>query len=248
MTYSNSLTAKKVLVIVACLALSFCLIYSVSAQGTTVNASASTTQPTVGSTLTVTIAVSNVQNLFGADVSLLWNPTVLSLSNVALNVGDAQSNGVLHGTINRDYNTISAGDLYVNETKVSGSYSLIAQSIGHSTPSFSGSGTIATLTFNVIAIGSTGFILQTDLADQAVVGQTSNNIAHQDIASSVTAVAAGSSSTPSSSATISDTPTPSVPEFPTAVILALFIALAIVGTALAKKQRKNLAVHPSFRN
>jgi hypothetical protein len=249
------LKSKIFLAILVCVVISFCLINIVSAQGTTVSATANTTQPSVGSTLTVTIAISNVQNLFGIDATLLWNPSVLSLSNVALNVGDSQANAVLHGTINRDYNTISSGDLYVSETKVSGSYNLVAQSFGHSTPSYTGSGTIATLTFNVIGAGSAGLILTTDLADQAAQGQNANNIAHQDTASSVTAVASASSSTPTSSSTpaSSSTPTssstPSVPEFPNTIIIALFIALAIAVTVLAtKKLNKNkiLANHVSL--
>ena len=133
---------------------------------------------------------------------------------------------------NRDYNNLNPGDIYVNETKLSGSYELIAQSIGHSTPSFTGSGTIATLTFNVIGTGSAGLSLQTDLADQAVLGQTANNIDHQDTASSVTA--ATSSSSPTSSVT------PTVPEFPAISIVVLLIALAIVVTLFsAKKLNKN---------
>jgi hypothetical protein len=226
------LRSNKISAVLVCTLISFCFIYSVSAQTTTVNATASTTQPAVGSTLTVTIAISNVQNLFGLDATLQWNPSVFSLSKVALNVGDSQTNGVLHGTINRDYNNINPGDLYVNETKVSGSYELVAQSFGHNTPSFTGSGTIATLTFNTVGAGSAGLTLTTDLADQAVLGQNANNIAHQDTASSVTAVA--SSSSPTSSIT------PSVPEFPATIIVALFIALAITVTVFsAKKLNKN---------
>ena len=133
MTSPNKLTSRKILAILVCTLVSFCLICTVAAQSTVVNSNASTTQPTVGSSLTVSLTISNVQNLFGLDTNLQWNPSVLSLSNVVLNVGDAQSSGVLHGTINRDYSTVVSGDLYVNETKVSGSYDLVAQSIGSTT-------------------------------------------------------------------------------------------------------------------
>jgi hypothetical protein len=226
------LRSQRILAIFFCVLISFCLICSVSAQSTTVNAAASNTQPSVGSTLTVTISISNVLNLFGLDAILLWNPSVLSLSKIVLNVGDSQANGVLHGTITRDYNNINAGDLYVNETQVSGSYELIAQSFGHGTPSFAGSGTIATLTFNVINTGSADLSLQTDLADQAILGKTANNIDHQDTASSVTAVGSGSSSTPS------------VPEFPAISIAVLFIALAVaVSVFNAKKLNKKTPSH-----
>jgi len=247
MANPNKLTSKKILTILACTMISFCLINIVSAQSTTVNATASTSQPSVGSTLTVTIAISNVQNLFGLDATLQWNPSVLSLSNVVLNVGDSQPNGVLHGTITRDYNNINSGDLYLNETKVSGSYELVAQSFGHTTSSYTGSGTIATLTFNVVGTGQAGLILTTDLADQAVLGQNADNIAHQDTASSVTAVASGSSSIPTSSSTqTSSTSTPTVPEFSSTIIIALFIALAIAVTVLAAKTSSKNKITSSY--
>ena len=246
------LTSNRILVILVCTVISFCFICTVSAQTTIVNADASTNQAAVGSTLTVVIVISNVQNLFGIDATLQWNPSVLSLSNAVLNVGNSQANGVLHGTITRDYNNINSGDLYVNETKVSGSYELVAQSFGHTTPSFTGSGTIATLTFNVVGIGQAGLILTSDLADQAVLGQNADNIAHQDTASSVTAVTSGSSSTPTSSSTSTSsvnptpTPTPSVPEFPATIIIALFIVLAIAVTVFAAKTLNKNKIHSSY--
>ena len=69
-------------------------------------------------------------------------------------------NGVLHGSnINTDSNNLNSGDIYVQETKVAGSYELVATSVGASTSSFSGSGTIVTLTFNVVSAGSAGLSL-----------------------------------------------------------------------------------------
>ena len=55
----------------------------------------------------------------------------------------------LHGTnINTDPNNPNSGDIYVQETKVAGSYELVAQAVGASNPAFSGSGTIMTITFS----------------------------------------------------------------------------------------------------
>ncbi len=231
MTSPINLTSSKIAILLVCLVFSFGFICIVSAQsnGTIVNAAASSTQPKAGGTLTVTVTIANVQNLFGLDLSLLWNPSVLSLSNAVLNLGDSHSNFVLHGTrINYDSNNLSSGDIYVNETKLSGSYLLVAQSIGHTTQSFTGSGTIVTMTFNVISAGSAGLTLTTDLAYQAAVGQNANNIVHTDSADSVTAIVSGSSD--------SATPTPSVPELSSAIIIILFVALA-GSTVLAAKQR-----------
>jgi len=118
---------------------------------------------------------------------------------------------------------------------VSGSYHLVAQSIGESNPGFTGSGTIATLTFNVISAGPAGLSLQTDLADHPPVGQNANNIDHQDTADSVTAVVPRSSSTPGSPSS-SPSQTPITPEFPSIAVIALFIALATAAIVLTAKQ------------
>jgi hypothetical protein len=231
MTSPIKLKSKKTMALLVCAVFFFCFIYTVSAQSsnTVVNAAASTTQPKVGSTLTVTITISNVQNLFGIDATLQWNSSILALSNVNLNLWkDSHTNGVLYGSINTDSNNIKPGDIYVNETKLSGSYELVAQSFGQNTNSFNGTGTIATLTFNVISSGPAGLSLQTDLADRSV-GTTAGFIDHQDTAASVTAVASGSSSN-----------TPSVPEFPSITIMTVVIAIAVAGIVLVtKKLSKN---------
>jgi hypothetical protein len=244
------LTKSRVIAFLVCAVLAFCFIGAASAQSTVLNAGASTAQPVVGTTLTVTITISNVQNLFGIDAILQWNPSVLSLSNVALNVGDAQSNGVLHGTINRDGDNIKAGDLYLNETSVSGSYELIVQSFGQNTPSFTGSGTIANLTFNVESAGSAGLSLETDLADKNT-GGTANNIDHQDTASSVTVVAAGSSTSPTPTPSTSGNTTtpgasPTVPEFPNTLLIGILVVVAVASVAVSTKLLKNRA-NPSLK-
>jgi hypothetical protein len=242
-------TSKRVIALLVCAVLAFCFIGTVSAQSTVVNAGASTTQPAVGSTLTVTITISNVQNLAGIDTTLTWNPSVLTLTNSVLNLGDSNSNGVLHGTnLNTDSNNLNSGDIYVQETKVSGSYELVAQSIGASNPGFTGSGTIVTLTFNVVSTGDAGLSLQTDLADHPAAGQTANNIDHQDTASSVTAVVAGSSSSPiptsSASSTPNSSPSPTVPEFPNTALIIILIIAAAATITVSIKLRKNGAAVP----
>ncbi len=234
------LNSNKVIVILFSAALLFCFISAVSAQSSTVmDAHASITQPTVGSSLTVTLTISNVQNLAGIDTTLTWNPSVLTLTNSVLNLGDSHSIGVLHGSkLNTDSNNLNSGDIYVQETKVSGSYHLVAQAIGASNPGFTGSGTIVTLTFSVAVSGSAGLSLLTDLADHPASGSTSNLLDHQDTADTVTAVVSGSSSTPTSGS--SSTPTPATPEFPNITILIVLIAITTSAMALvAKKLNKN---------
>ena len=234
----------KIVCLLIFVVLSFCFVFAVSAQTSTiVNAGASNSQPQVSTTLTVALTISNVQNLAGIDATLLWNPSVLTLTNTALNLGDSHSKGVLHGTnINTDSNNLNSGDIYVQETKVAGSYELVAQAIGASNPGFTGSGTIATLTFNVVGTGSAGLSLQTDLADHPATGHTANNINHQDTASSVTAVATGSH-TPTPSSSSSPAPSPTIPEFPSLAIIATLIIIATATIVISVKFRKKFQIN-----
>jgi hypothetical protein len=228
----------KIIVLLVCVVLPLCFISTVSAQSTVVNAGASTSQPAVGSTLTVTITISNVQNLGGIDATLQWNNAVLSLTNSALNLGvESHPNGVLHGTVNTDSNNQNPGDIFVQEIKVSGSYELVATEVGQTYSGFTGSGTIVTLTFNVVRTGAAGLSLQTDLADHPATGQTANNINHQDTASSVIAVATGSH-TPTPSSSSSPAPSPTIPEFPSLAIMATLIIIATATVAISVKFRK----------
>ena len=146
---------------------------------------------------------------------------------------------------------------------MSGSYNLLAQSIGQSNPGFTGSGTIVTLTFNVIKAGAAELSLQTDLADHPPAGQISNNIIHQDTVDSVTAVTPGTSSSPTPTPTHtqspSQTPTPSQSLSPTIsptpspttepngnnlskgylfAIVGLFIVIIVIVAVLIMKKRK----------
>jgi hypothetical protein len=82
-----------------------------------------------------------------------------------------------------------------------GKYTLIATSQNPAN-SFNGSGTIATLTFNVTSIGHSALTLQSELADHPLPEQTSESINHTIVNGSVDAV---------------------IPEFPSITILAIVI-------------------------
>jgi hypothetical protein len=217
---------NKIMAILICTLLSFCFVGAASAQGTVVKAEASTSQLHVGDTLTVTLKISNVQNLFGIDLTLGWNPNVITLSNVALSLGvEAHSGGVLHGNkLVYDINSALAGQIYVEEDKESGSYNLVATSIGESTAAFSGNGNIATLTFKVARTGDAQLTLDSELSDKATSTDPSNLIVHQNTATAVNAV---------------------IPEFPTLAIVVALIAAATATIAVTyrkqlKKQSPNL--------
>jgi hypothetical protein len=93
------LMSKISFTILICILFSFIFVTSVFAQGTIVKAEASTNQPHVGDTLTINIKISNVQNLFGIDVTLSWNPSILSVVSATSQLGvESHSGGVLHET------------------------------------------------------------------------------------------------------------------------------------------------------
>jgi hypothetical protein len=145
---------------------------------------------------------------------------------------------------------LNSGDIFVLTAEVAGNYNLVAQSIGASTPGFTGSGTIATLTFNVVSVGAAALSLQTELADHPPAGQNANNIDHQDTAISVTAVAQGSttptsnpSSSPGSSSTPNSSssthPSPTIPEFPSIALVLMLVIATAATIVLSTKLLKN---------
>jgi hypothetical protein len=204
-------TSKIILAILVCMLVSLSLVYSVSAQSTVVKAEASASQPKVGDTLTVYIKISDVQNLFGVDVTLNWNSSTLKLVSATPQLGvESYSGGVLHESSSYPIevvdNTASQSDA---------KYHLLATSTGSSTPAFTGSGTIATVTFTVTTAGSTGLAL---------------NDVELSIKGSVDVV------TPSTSV---DSVNPIIPEFPTTIIIVILIALATATIAISTKLLKN---------
>lgn len=189
---------------------------------TTVSAVPQTSTPQVEQTLTVNLTIANVQNLYALDVTLDWNNSVLQFISVNLLLGaQAHPSGVLYG--NQISDAVTAGDVYVQQSDASqsiGEYHLVATSVSPA-DSFNGSGTIATITFNVTGLGHSVLDLETELADHPSSGETSNQIDHKDIAGSVDGV---------------------IPEFPGMITVVLFLALATVALAFSKKLlKKNLA-------
>ncbi len=221
MVYPKLSKSKKFVCVLICALFSFYFVFTVPGQGssTVVKAEASTSQPKIGETFTVNIKITNVQNLAGIDISLYWDTHVLSLMNAVLNLGvEAHPDGILHGNrLNYNFDTVVPGEIYVQEEKLQGSYNIVAQSIGQSTPAFSGSGTVATLTFNVTTTGPAGLSLESELADKPPAGENANLIEHQKVVDTVTAV---------------------IPEFPSLVIILLVIVLSTSTLLLSRKSTK----------
>ena len=209
-------TKPIIVAILVCTIVSICFIYTVSAQSTVVKAEASTSKPHVGDTLTVNIKISNVQNLFGVDVTLSWNSSVLNLVSATPQLGvESHSGGVLHESssypIEVADNTASQSDA---------EYHLLATSTGSSTPAFTGSGTIATVTFTVTSTGSTGLALEDVELSQLASDGTVNLV------------------TPSTSV---DSVNPVIPEFPITTIIVILVVLATATIAISTKLQKNKA-------
>jgi hypothetical protein len=201
---------KKIGLMLVCALLAISSINAVFAQSNTVvRAVASSSQPRIGDALTVNITISTVQNLFGVDVTLSWNTTVLSVTNAKSLLGvETHPEGVLHES---GIDTLLvAEDAASQET---GQYTLTATSVG-SASAFSGNGIIATVTFNVTGTGPTGLSVESELSDKPATGQTSNFIEHTDTADAVDAV---------------------VPEFPSIIIVGFLIAVATTALIVSKK-------------
>jgi hypothetical protein len=240
----SKFASKIIFTILVCILVSFIFVNHVSAQGTVVSAEASTSQTHVGDTLTVTVKISNVQNLFGVDVTINWNQSILSVVSATSQLGvESHSGGVLHETSSYPIEVVD--DIATQST---GEYHILATSTGSASP-FSGSGTIATLTFRVTNPGSTGLTLTSELSDHPAAGGTANLITHTDTADSVTAVASGPStsptptSTPASSTTTQ--PSTSIPEFSNIALITIFIIVLSATTATISTKKLKSRSMPS---
>ena len=211
------------------------------ANNTIVRAQPSTSNPQVGETFTVSVTIENVQKLYGIDMALSWNDSVLQVVSVDLRLGlETHSDGVLHGNrLNYDVDTVVSGDIYVIEENVLGEYSLTALTIG-SVP-FSGSGTIVNITFKAITIGYSTLDLhsptdpETKLAEYPQPGeQSSNYIEHTDVDGSIESTENG-------------VVEPNTDWLTPIVIALIIVALILVISALfyfRKRPKKNTAQQP----
>lgn len=202
-----------IILLTSCALLAIFPIGLVLAQTPTVKVQPSNSAPSVGMTFTVDVTISNVQNLYGVDVSLTWNKDILRIVSASSQLGvESHPGGVLHESVYVAFDSMS---------QQTGTYQLVATSEG-SAAAFSGSGKIVTLTFNVTKSGHSELTLVTELADKPVPPEPSNLINHTDLSSSVNAA---------------------VPEFSTVFALAVFLILATGALIFSKKRiKKNVAL------
>jgi hypothetical protein len=187
---------------------------------TTVNVVPAQNTMRIGETMIVNVTITNVQNLYGLDINLEWNNSLLQLMSANSWLGvESHPGGVLHESTDAPISVVE--DDFFQEA---GEYHLVATSQNPS-PSFNGSGTIVTLTFNVTSIGHSALALQSELADRPLPDQISEFIAHTDASGSVDAGA--------------------IPEFPELIIIgfvAIFVTIALVFSSriLKKKSLKSI--------
>ena len=196
MRFNRKKTSIIVLLFVASL-LGVLVVPMVKAQTstTTVTVTPQSSTPVVGQTFTINIQLSNVQNLYALDVTLDYNSVVLQLVNSKVDLGTSSiPGGVLYGSpVTDDENNIASGAVYYNTSLSTASeYHLFATSVNPA-GAFSGSGTIATLTFKVTNAGDSNLTLASTLANYAPDG-TSEPIAHTDVSGTVDATLSSSAS------------------------------------------------------
>jgi hypothetical protein len=191
-------------------------IQAVSSQAsgsTTVSVVPFSGTPLLGEVFTVNITISNVQNLYGLDVTLRWNASVLQVLSVNSRLGvESHPDGVLHKISPNAEIEVAEDSLFQS----AGEYHVVATSVNPA-PAFSGSGNVAIVTFNVTSLGYSGLDVESELADFPASGEPANLIEHKDVAGSVTVI----------------------PEFPSMIGVASILVLATVAVAFSKKQLKH---------
>lgn len=104
----------------------------------------------VGQTFTINVTIIGVQNLYGVEVTVNWNSSVLRLANFDIRFG--QVDGVLYSPF-PPINSSQEGQLSVATTSLPPA------------PPFNGSGNVVRVTFSVISSGSSIIDLESQLYD-----------------------------------------------------------------------------------
>jgi hypothetical protein len=177
---------------------------------TTVSVTPQNNTVAVGQTFKVDIDISNVQNLYGIDITVNWNSSILQFVSANLHLGDQASGGVLHG--DPVSTTAQDGGVFIQDNSAqSGEYHLAAtseNSAQNPVGPFSGSGSAVTLTFTVVSAGHSSLTLNPELASYV---QPGSGEASEPISANIvngTVVATSSSSSPSASPTSSSSSSP----------------------------------------
>ncbi|UCH32429.1 MAG: hypothetical protein JSV05_03355 [Candidatus Bathyarchaeota archaeon] len=128
----------------------------------------------VGEAFTVGITLNNVENLYGLEVEIFWNASILNVTKIDSRLGrESHENGVLH-----EIPSTALVQIYQNKTiQELGKHIIAASSIAPA-PSFNGSGNIMLITFTVTSTGTCDIRLAAKLYDKPPPGGESNPISH----------------------------------------------------------------------
>jgi hypothetical protein len=130
-----------------------------ASQGTVVEVLPSEISADVGQSFTINITVANVQNLYGLDVTVDWESSVLQLVKIDVRLGHTDTDGALYNS-----SLTSSPYIVVNST-LDSQYEIAATSEAPA-PSFNGTGNIVRLTFKVIDSGDSSIdFIQSQLSD-----------------------------------------------------------------------------------
>lgn len=128
----------------------------------------------IGEVFTVEITLNDVENLFGLEVEIFWDASILNVTKINSRLGrESHEDGVLH-----EIPGSAPIQIYQNITlQEFGKHTLAASSIAPA-PSFNGSGKIMLVTFNVTSTGTCEIRLAVKLYDKPQLGGVSNPISH----------------------------------------------------------------------
>jgi hypothetical protein len=140
------------------------------AASTTVKVEPNQSIAKIGEPLTVNITVNDVENLYGIDLTLTWDNTLLSLTSAMPTLGvETYPTGVLHEASDAPVSIVEN-----NASQQTGQYRLVATS---QNPASSFNGT-----------GNTQLAIVSELADHPIPEQTSEQIVHTDASGSLEVV------------------------------------------------------------
>jgi len=160
-----------------------------------------------GQTFKVDITVADVQNLYGLEVDVSWNALVLEIAGVDVKVG--QPGGALSSSV------------YIVENSTTTSQYILAAASVAPAPPFNGTGTAATITFQVKAHGNSTLGLTSQLYD----------FPPPDREPKV--------SLPIEHATLGSTFEETIPEISSLPLLAVLVAVAVSTAVLSLKKLRS---------
>ena len=197
-----------------------CVPSNVKASSTVVKVDPQTVNAQIGETFNVSVKIVDVQTLYGIDILLRWDISILEATTATSQLGvEDHPDGVLHKAI------LPVADKLDQN---SGEYHIAAASISPA-GSFNGSGTVAVITFQVKNNGSCNLTLvPTTLASNVMVNGVATAIAYTRIDGYFTT---SSSSTPPES-TGFDWNTLIVP----AIVIIIVVVVAVAFIYLKKSQ------------